>query len=50
MLLKQYVPPEAYLKFRFENFLKMPSDKKTNKEISQDFKMDAIKGAKGKDL
>jgi len=24
MLLKQYIPPEPYLKTRFENFLKLP--------------------------
>jgi hypothetical protein len=41
MLLKAYIPPEPYLKQRFENFLQLSSDKKTNKEVKAAFQKDA---------
>ena len=40
MLNKQYIPPEPYLKLRFENFLKLPLDQKTNQDVYQDFRKD----------
>jgi hypothetical protein len=40
MLTRQYIPPEPYLKMRFENFLKLPTDQKTNQEVYRDFKKD----------
>jgi hypothetical protein len=40
MLNKQYIPPEPYLKLRFENFLRLPPDQKTNQDVYHDFKKD----------
>ena len=40
MIAKQYIPPEPYLKQRFENFLKLPPDQKTNRDVYKDFMKD----------
>jgi hypothetical protein len=40
MMGKQYIPPEPYLKQRFESFLKLPPNQKTNHDVFKDFTKD----------
>ena len=41
MLLKQYIPPNPYLKERFEKFLELSPEMKTNQEVLAAFQKDA---------
>lgn len=43
MLEKQYIPPEPYLKVRFDSFMKLPLSQRTNQEVSDQFKRDISK-------
>ncbi len=40
MINKEYIFPEAYLKTRFEDFLRLPADKKTDKNVLEAFQKD----------
>lgn len=40
VLAKQYIPPNPYLKDRFDTFLSLPLNLKTNKEVSEKFQRD----------
>ena len=42
VMKRKYKPPEPYLKKRFENFLLMPPDKKTNPEAYDKLRLEAI--------
>ena len=43
MLDKQYIPPEPYLRKRFDSFLKLPLSKKTNSDVAAHFKKDSVR-------
>jgi hypothetical protein len=47
---RQYKAPEPYLKKRFENFLTMPPNMKTNAEAYDKLRVEGIENKKGRDM